>query len=223
MKQDVFNFKFDNKKDFFITSKNKLALNLISNWPNWNNQFFFLYGPGKCGKTSICKIWKKKSDALFLKERKIDEFFLDKEGLEKIHQNNWIIDDVDLFLKRTNNHEKLLNLINILQERKRSYLLMTSKVPPKFLSTEINDLSSRISSSLVVKVNDPDNIILGKIIAKYLEERAVKIDKRKINYLINRIERSYNYALKIAQQIDKKSLESHSQISFSFLKKILEK
>ncbi len=223
MKQDVFNFKFDNKKDFFITSKNKLALNLISNWPNWNNQFFFLYGPGKCGKTSICKIWKKKSDALFLKERKIDEFFLDKEGLEKIHQNNWIIDDVDLFLKRTNNHEKLLNLINILQERKRSYLLMTSKVPPKFLSTEINDLSSRISSSLVVKVNDPDNIILGKIIAKYLEERAVKIDKRKIDYLINRIERSYNYALKIAQQIDKKSLESHSQISFSFLKKILEK
>ena len=223
MKQDVFNFKFDNKKDFFITSKNKLALNLISNWPNWNNQFFFLYGPGKCGKTSICKIWKKKSDALFLKERKIDEFFLDKEGLEKIHQNNWIIDDVDLFLKRTNNHEKLLNLINILQERKRSYLLMTSKVPPKFLSTEINDLSSRISSSLVVKVNDPDNIILGKIIAKYLEERAVKIDKRKIDYLINRIERSYNYALKIAQKIDKKSLESHSQISFSFLKKILEK
>ena len=41
MKQEVLNFKFGNKKDFFITSKNKLALNLISNWPEWNNQFFF--------------------------------------------------------------------------------------------------------------------------------------------------------------------------------------
>ena len=222
MKQEVLNFKFGNKKDFFITSKNKLALNLISNWPEWNNQFFFLYGPGKCGKTSICKIWKRKSEAMFLNERKIDDFFFNKDGLDKIHQNNWIIDDVDLFLKRSKNHEKLLNLINILQEKKKSYLLMTAKIPPKFLLTKINDLSSRISSSLVVKVNDPDNIILGKIIKKYLEERAVKIDNSKIDYLINRIERSYNHALKIAKLIDKKSLESHSQISFNFLKKILE-
>ena len=222
MKQEVLNFKFGNKKDFFITSKNKLALNLISNWPEWNNQFFFLYGPGKCGKTSICKIWKRKSEALFLNERKIDDFFFNKDGLDKIHQNNWIIDDIDLFLKRSKNHEKLLNLINILQEKKKSYLLMTAKIPPKFLLTKINDLSSRISSSLVVKVNDPDNIILGKIIKKYLEERAVKIDNSKIDYLINRIERSYNHALKIAKLIDKKSLESHSHISFNFLKKILE-
>ena len=119
MKQEVLNFKFGNKKDFFITSKNKLALNLISNWPEWNNQFFFLYGPGKCGKTSICKIWKRKSEALFLNERKIDDFFFNKDGLDKIHQNNWIIDDIDLFLKRSKNHEKLLNLINILQEKKK--------------------------------------------------------------------------------------------------------
>ena len=47
MKQEVLNFKFGNKKDFFITSKNKLALNLISNWPEWNNQFFFFIWPWK--------------------------------------------------------------------------------------------------------------------------------------------------------------------------------
>ena len=57
---------------------------------------------------------------------------------------------------------------------------------------------------------------------KYLEEREIIIDKKKINYLTNRIERSYQFAIKIAKKIDSKSLENHSNISFSFLKKILE-
>ena len=68
-----FFFKFENKKDFYVTSKNSLAFDLIQKWPNWNNQFFFLYGPTKCGKTTICKIWQKKSKAIFLnkKNRKV--------------------------------------------------------------------------------------------------------------------------------------------------------
>ena len=60
MKQDILNFKFENKKDFYVTSKNSLAFDLIQKWPNRNNHFFFLYGPTKCGKTTICKIWQKK-------------------------------------------------------------------------------------------------------------------------------------------------------------------
>ena len=99
---------------------------------------------------------------------------------------------------------------------------MTSKVPPRQLSTKINDLLSRILDSLVVQVHEPDNLLLAKIIKKYLEEREIKIDKKKIDYLTNRIERSYQFAIKIAKKIDSKSLESHSNISFRFLKKILE-
>jgi len=41
MKQDILNFKFENKKDFYVTSKNSLAFDLIQKWPDWNNQFFF--------------------------------------------------------------------------------------------------------------------------------------------------------------------------------------
>ena len=72
MKQDILNFKFENK-DFYVTSKNSLAFDLIQKWPNWNNQFF-LYGPTKCGKTTICKIWQKKSKAIFLDKKKIEKF-----------------------------------------------------------------------------------------------------------------------------------------------------
>ena len=221
MKQGVFNFKFENKKDFYITSKNSLAFDLIQKWPNWNNQFFFLYGPTKCGKTTICKIWQKKSKAIFLDEKKIDEF-LNNTYKNNLHtHNNWILDNADLFLKKKND-EKLLNFINVIKEKKKSFLLMTSKVPPRQLPTKINDLLSRVSDSLVVQVHEPDNILLAKIIKKYLEEREIIIDKKKVDYLTNRIERSYKFAINIAKKIDSKSLENHSNISFSFLKKILE-
>ena len=221
MKQDVLNFKFENKKDFYVTSKNSLAFELIQKWPNWNNQFFFLYGPTKCGKTTICKIWQKKSKAIFLNKKKIEQFFNNTYKKDFNVPDNWILDNVDLFLKK-NNNEKLLNFINIINEKKNSFFLMTSKVHPRQLPIKIKDLLSRILNSLVVKVHEPDNLLLAKIIKKYLEEREIIIDKKKINYLTNRIERSYQFAIKIAKKIDSKSLESHSNISFSFLKKILE-
>ncbi|MAI28969.1 MAG: hypothetical protein CMP38_02045 [Rickettsiales bacterium] len=221
MRQDVLNFKFENKKDFYITSKNSLAINLIQKWPNWNNQFFFLYGPAKCGKTTICKIWQKRSKAIFLNKKKIEQFFNNSYKNEFNTHNNWILDNVDLFLKKKTD-EKLLNFINIIKEQKKSFFLMTSNVPPRQLPTKINDLLSRVLDSLVVQVHEPDNILLAKIIKKYLQEREINIEKKKIDYLTNRIERSYKYAIKIAKKIDSRSLESHSNISFSFLKKILE-
>ena len=221
MKQDVLNFKFENKKDFYVTSKNSLAFDLIQKWPKWNNQFFFLYGPTKCGKTTICKIWQKRSKAIFLNKQNLEKFFSNsyKKNLN-IHQN-WILDNVYIFLKKKND-EKLLNFINIIKEKKKSFFLMTSKVSPRQLPTKIDDLLSRVLNSLVVQVHEPDNILLAKIIKKYLEEREIIIDEKKINYLTNRIERSYRFAIKVAKKIDSKSLENHSNISFNFLKKILE-
>ena len=85
----------------------------------------------------------------------------------------------------------------------------------------------KIFSTVVGSYPQPEWLVNRDLLKKrvpfrILSEQYWKIDKSKINYLINRIERSYNHALKIAKLIDKKSLESHSQISFNFLKKILE-
>ena len=99
---------------------------------------------------------------------------------------------------------------------------MTSNIPPKILVTSLKDLVSRISGSLVVEVCEPDNDLLCKIIEKYLKERSIIIKKSNLEYLINRIERSYKSAVRIARFIDKKSLETHSQINYSFLKKVIE-
>jgi len=224
MKQAIlkFNFKFKSK-DFFVSSKNALAFDLIERWPNWNSQLAFIYGPQKCGKTSISKIWQEKSNAKFLKANSLFDVMSDHISVNKINDQNWIIDDIDSLIenKKTLSSERILNFINILQTSRNSFLLMTAKKPPKFILTKLNDLLSRISASLVIQVEEPDHQLICKIIEKYLKDRNIFIEKRHLDYISNRIERSYKSSLKIAKLIDNISLQSHSKITFSFLKNLI--
>ena len=167
----------------------------------------------------ISNLWKKKSGAVFLDESKLKDFTKNGMNIDEIYRKNWIIDNIDLFIQ--NYDEKILNLINIILAKKVSFILITSKTPPKFLETRIKDLLSRLSSSFVIEVFQPDNDLLCKIIEKYLNERSISISKKSLHYLALRIERSYEQALDIAKKIDDQSLETHSKINYKFLKNLI--
>ena len=69
MKQNILKFNFRIKsKEFFVNDKNYFAYNLVKSWPNWNNQFVYIYGLEKCGKTSITEIWKEKIRSQIFKD-----------------------------------------------------------------------------------------------------------------------------------------------------------
>ena len=70
MKQDVLNFKFENKKDFYVTSKNSLAFELVQKWPNWNNHFFFYMDLLNVVKQQYVKFGKKNLKPYFLIKKK---------------------------------------------------------------------------------------------------------------------------------------------------------
>tara|TARA_Y100000022_G_C13191695_1_gene348370 strand:- start:278 stop:946 length:669 start_codon:yes stop_codon:yes gene_type:complete len=222
MKQEILNFQFLNhNKDFFVSQKNKIAFDYVQKWPKWDSKFVYIYGPEKCGKTLISNMWADKSDAIFLDEIFLREFTSNKVNIEDVKNKNWIIDNVEFFLKK-NFDEKILNLINIISTSSNSFILITSKFIPKFLKTDIKDLLSRLTSSFVIQVFEPDNELLCKIIEKYLNERSITISKKSLDYLALRIERSYKTAIEIARKIDNFSMESHSTINYNFLKSILD-
>ena len=50
----------------------------------------------------------------------------------------------------------------------------------------------------------------------------ISINKKNLDYIILRIERSYEKALEIAKKIDRQSLESHAKINYKFLKKLID-
>jgi len=224
MKQEIikFNFKFKNN-DFYVSNKNELAYKMIKKWPEWPNQVVYIYGSEKCGKSLVCKLWKDISQGIYINRNNFLEKLIAQNDMIYIQNHNWIIDDVDYIISFKDNkyEEKILNLINIIKTSGKNNILMTSRKMPRFLDSRLKDLISRISSATVIEMRDPDEILLKKIIEKYLNERNIQINNESLDYLINRIERSYKGALKVAKKIDIMSLEKKTKINKSFLKSIL--
>jgi chromosomal replication initiation ATPase DnaA len=224
MKQEIikFNFKFKNN-DFYVSNKNELAYKMIKKWPEWPTPVVYIYGSEKCGKSLVCKLWKDLSSSIYINKRNFLEKLIPQNDLLYIKNHNWIIDDVDYIISFEDNkyEEKILNFINIIKTSGKKNLLMASRKMPRFLDSSLKDLTSRISSSTVIEMRDPDEVLLKKIIEKYLNERNIKINKESLDYLINRIERSYKSALKVAKQIDTMSLEKKTKINKFFLRSIL--
>ena len=224
MKQEIikFNFKFKNN-DFYVSNKNELAYKMIKKWPEWPSPVVYIYGSEKCGKSLVCKLWESISSGIYINRRNFLDKLIPQNDLLYIKNHNWIIDDVDYIISFEDNkyEEKILNFINIIKTSGKKNLLMASRKMPRFLDSSLKDLTSRISSSTVIEMRDPDEVLLKKIIEKYLNERNIKINKESLDYLINRIERSYKSALKVAKQIDTMSLEKKTKINKFFLRSIL--
>ncbi len=225
MKQDIlkFNFKFKSK-EFFVTEKNIFAYDFINKWPNWEQQFVYIYGPIKCGKTSIAKLWKEKCNAIYVSIENFDKLLPKDLDIDYIKNNNWILDDVDKLINNENDYisTKILNLINIMKDNANACLLMTATNAPKYIGCDLEDLTSRLSSSIVLEISNPDQELIYKIIDKYLNDRNIYLSKRNLKYISDRVERSYESALKIAQKIDLHSLETKSKISMYFLRSLFD-
>ena len=224
MEQDILKFDFTSTEIntlFYVSEKNYFANKFINSWPKWKNQCLFIYGPKDCGKTHISKIWKKKSNAKLLNKyffQNLEEIEINKEFNS---DKSWIIEDIDLILKENNKslEEKILNFLNL--KGPKDYVLITSKKPPSQFITHLDDLVSRLRASLVVEVKEPDEILLKKIILKHLENRQITITDKQLNFLINRIERTYSCAKKMSSLIDEITLKRHSKISNEILSAII--
>ena len=225
MRQDIikFTFKKINKESVCISEKNYFAYKIIKEWPKWSSNALFIYGPKNCGKTLFSNIWKARSNAntitsnFFLK----DDF---KTSINKIDSKScWIIEDLDILLKKKTNdiEEKILNFFNITIS-KGNHILITSKTNPSNLKNKLSDLTSRLNASIVVEVKEPDQYLLEQIILKKLYSKQINVSAKSIQYLINRVERSYKSAKKIANLIDKKSLELKLSPSIRFMKKLID-
>jgi len=83
MSQLVFKFPFTAKyyeQDFFVSSNNFPAYNLIESWPSWPGKWLNVFGASGSGKTHLSKILEKKIKEIKLVEaEKISPIFHQKK------------------------------------------------------------------------------------------------------------------------------------------------
>ena len=201
-----------NEYDYYISKSNYFAFNIIDKWPKWEKRILNITGEKFSGKTHLANIFKSKTKALLINADKIDEKIFNKIKLfESI-----IIDDFEKF-----NDERLIYSIFNLIEQDNKYLLINSLKPINEIYFELQDLVSRSKNCLIAKIDKPDDDLIFAIILKNFSDRQIKVEKKIVEFIINRIDRSYRKIYEFIYKIDELSLKKKKPINFKTIREIL--
>ncbi|MDB9810950.1 DnaA/Hda family protein [Candidatus Pelagibacter sp.] len=203
------NFKDD---DFYVSKSNYHSFELINNWPKWEKNFLNISGERFSGKTHLVNIFLKKFKGI-----RIDSNFLNDEHLKeiKLHQNV-ILEDLCLDI----NEKLIYTLFNIIDQDNK-FLIITSKKPISEMNFNLNDLRSRTKNCLLTKIENPDDELMFALILKNLSDRQITLDKKLIDFIIKRVERSYGKIFEFIYKIDKISLKKKKSIDFKIINEAL--
>ncbi len=204
------NFRYD---DFYISKNNKHIIDLLNKWPKWEKNFLNISGEKFSGKTHLVNIFLKKFKGL-----KLDAKNLSNKKLEmiKLHQNI-VLEN----LSKDINEKLFYTLINIIEHDKK-YLVTTSIHSIVNIKFNLNDLKSRSKNFLLFNIEKPDDDLIFALILKNLSDRQIIIDKKLINYIIKRIDRSYSKIFEFIYKIDEISLKKKKSIDLKIIKSVLE-
>ena len=205
------NFRDD---DFYVNKSNFYTFELINKWPKWEKNFLNINGEKYSGKTHLINIFLKKFNGI-----KIESNLLNNENLKTIKfYQNVILEDLDLNV----NEELIYTLFNIIDQDNK-FLIITSSEPISEIDFSLVDLKSRAKNCLLAKIENPDDELMFALILKNLSDRQITLDKKLIDFIIKRIERSYGKIFEFIYKIDKISLKKKKSIDFKIINEALEK
>ena len=193
------NFRDD---DFYVGKSNYYAFELINKWPKWEKNFFNISGEKHSGQTHLINIFLKKFNGI-----RIESSLLDNENLKKIKPyQNIVLEDLGL-----NIDEKLIYTLFNLIDQDNKFLIITSSIPIAEINFKLDDLRSRTKNCLLAKIENPDDELMFALILKNLSDRQITLDKKLIDFIIKRVERSYGKIFEFIYKIDRISLKKKNQ------------
>ncbi len=203
------NFKSD---DFHVTNSNRQVFQYINMWPKWEKNFLNISGENLSGKTHLISIFLDKFKGIKFDAKKFNDSDLDRIK----NYQNIIIEDLT-----TDINEKLIYTLYNVVDQSEKYLIISSTEPIVNLDINLIDLKSRFKNFLLQKIQKPDDELIFGLILKNLSDQQISLDKKLINYIINRIDRSYGKIFDFIYKIDELSLKKKKSIDLKIIKEVL--
>ncbi len=215
LNQQILKFNYNQNftdDDFYVSKSNEHVFDFLNKWPLWEKNFINISGENFSGKSHLVNIFLRKFDGIKLDAKSLDDNIIEKI---KIHQN--------IILENLNQEidEKLIyTLINIIDQDNK-YLIVTSTIPIVDIKYNLEDLKSRCKNFLLLNIEKPDDDLMFALILKSLADRQISLDKKLINFIIKRIDRSYGKISDFIYKIDEISLKKKKSIDFKIIKEVL--
>ena len=206
-----YNIEF-NEHDYYVSKSNYLAFNLIQNWPKWEKKIINISGDSFSGKTHLAKIFQNKSKALYLRHNDVNEGVF-----KKIKLNNCIV--IDDF-EKINNENLLYSLFNLIYQDNK-YLLILSNIVISEINYSLDDLNSRAKNCIFAQIENPDDDLIFAIIVKSFSDRQIKLEKKLLEFIIKRIDRSYRKIYEFIYKVDELSLKKKKPVNLTTIKEII--
>ena len=215
LNQLLLNFEYKQNfkdEDFYVSNSNYYAFNLINSWPKWEKNFLNICGEKYSGKTHLSNIFLKKFKGI-----KIDANSFENKNLKEIKTYENII--LDNFGQNVD-EQIIYSLFNIIDQDNK-YLIINSLIPVSKISFKLEDLRSRTKNCLVAKIDKPEDDLMFALILKNFSDRQITIDKKLIDFIIKRVDRSYDKIFEFIYKIDEISLKRKKSIDFKIIKEVL--
>jgi chromosomal replication initiation ATPase DnaA len=215
LNQEIIKFDYDKNfrdDDFYVSKSNKHVYDLLNKWPKWEKNFLNISGENFSGKSHLVNIFLKKFKGI-----KIESNLLNNDFLKKIK----IYENIVLENLTQKIDEKLFFTLCNTIEQDNKYLIVTSNKSIIDLDFNLDDLKSRAKNFLLQNIEKPDDDLIFALILKNLSDRQISLDKKLIDYVIKRIDRSYGKIIDFIYKIDEVSLKKKKSIDFKTIKEVL--
>jgi chromosomal replication initiation ATPase DnaA len=215
LNQLIIKFDYDQNfkdQDFYVSKSNDFSFKLLDSWPKWEKNFVNLIGEKFSGKTHLINVFLKKYKGIKIEAKNINNDFLKKI---KIYENI-VIENLDEKV----DENLFFTLLNIIDQDNK-YLIITTKKPIVDFLFKLDDLKSRSKNFLLSNIEKPDDELMFALILKNLSDKQISLDKKLIDFIIKRIDRSYGKIFEFIYKIDEISLKRKKPIDFKIIKEVL--
>ena len=114
----------------------------------------------------------------------------------------------------------MFHFYNLVKE-KNADLLFCSLRPPTQWAVRLPDLRSRLATILSIAINPPDEEALKAVLFKLCSERGMVLSVEVGEYILRRVERSFDHILSLVETLDKRTLSQHRQLTLGLVREVL--
>ncbi|MDA7599536.1 DNA replication protein [Alphaproteobacteria bacterium] len=200
--------------EFIVSSCNDLAMRAVETWPDWPGQICGLNITGAvgAGKSHLGAVWQAQSGAHYMDG-------VGPDGLADLGDDaHFLLDNI--MPGADWDEEALFLLLTRIKDRNGS-VLMLSRMPVSQMEWSLADLRSRMRAITLASIDNPDDLLLGALLDKHFVDRQLAVPDTVRQYVVARIDRSFDAVRQFVEKIDKKALADKKHVSLGLAREVL--
>jgi DnaA regulatory inactivator Hda len=205
------------RADFLAADANQTALAALDGFAARAGKALAISGPPGSGKTHLAHIWASRVNARWVTPETLPEALRE---LAETSADALVFDAADRIAGVAAAETNLFHLLNLVRQQGSSLLLIGRTAPSRW-AVALPDLRSRLAALETVPVGEPDEALLGAVLVKLFGDRQVTLGGEVIGYLLQRMDRSLEFARELVARIDAEALAGKRPITVPLAAKVL--